>query len=268
VWSISEKFAVLAGAVALLLPVSTTFSTELDLQANVDGTLAGAYFTRDAAHTSGTSVVSPFLTVQHHGGCSTEQGYNTSGGLVLNTERPAWNRDLRLRDLQTFSIAGNNYYKFILEAIEAKDNGQKLISINNIRIYTSSVGSQTNANPDLLGTLRYAMNNPLKDASGNFIIDNWVKLDAADANGHRGGFGDLAVYIPTTNFAGASANDFVYFYNLNGVNYSMDNAAGAEEWWAATKPTSIPKAGNTLALLGTAIVGVFGVGTLLRRAAK
>jgi hypothetical protein len=263
------NIAALAAA-AILLPSYRLSATELDLQANTSGYLNGAYFTRDATHTSGTGVVNPFLTIERQGGGNTEEGYNTSGGLVLDTQRPTWNRNLQLNELQTFSIAGTYYYKFILDANEPGNN-KSLISIDNIRVYTSPVGSQTTANPDALGTLRYALNDPLKNSSGSYIIDNWVKLDAAVANGPGSGYGDMAAYIPTSAFAGVNATDYVYFYNLNGVHYGVDSnlasQAGFEEWWAVTGPsTNVPDAGGTLVLLGGGLLGLAAVGNRFRRA--
>jgi hypothetical protein len=112
-----------------------------------------------------------------------------------------------------------------------------------------------------LGTLRFALNDPLKNADGTYKIENWVKLESAtdgiaDQQGHNGGsgFSDLIVYIPVTDFAGASATDFVTFYNLNGVHFNVDvdgtaAEAGFEEWRAVVIPEP-----NTMALLSLALV--------------
>ena len=271
--------AVLAAATAIL-PSIGAFAGELDLSgAATSGSLAGdvggtAIFSEISTHPAGTGVFKPFLTINSHGNDPTESGYNTDGhtALYLNQQRPQWNNLLRVGDLAQINIGGINYYGFELDANEPsgseKDGSSKsLISIDNIRIYTSSTDNTgavqndqsklENASP--LGTLRFALNDPLQ-TGGAYNVHNWVKLDAttdgiADTQGHNGGsgFSDMIVYIPVTDFAGASPNDFLTFYNLNGVHFNLDVAgtateAGFEEWRAV-----VPEP-NTVALLSLGLV--------------
>ena len=110
-------------------------------------------------------------------------------------------------------------------------------------------------NTAALGTLRYAQN-PLFASANVFNTANTVKIDASRSEGGStsgSGSSDMIVYIPVDNFKGADANDFVYFYNLNGVNISAD--AGFEEWRALT----VPDGGSSLVLLGSALtaLGIF-----------
>jgi len=271
--------AVLAAATAIL-PSIGAFAGELDLSgAATSGSLAGdvggtAIFSEISTHPAGTGVFKPFLTINSHGNDPTESGYNTDGhtALYLNQQRPQWNNLLRVGDLAQINIGGINYYGFELDANEPsgskKDGSSKsLISIDNIRIYTSSTdntGAVQNdqsklENPSPLGTLRFALNDPLQ-TGGAYNVHNWVKLDAttdgiADTQGHNGGsgFSDMIVYIPVIDFAGASPNDFLTFYNLNGVHFNLDVAgtateAGFEEWRAV-----VPEP-NTVALLSLGLV--------------
>lgn len=124
------------------------------------------------------------------------------------------------------------------------------------------------------------MNDPLK--SGNlYNVDTWIKLDSAQENvdsgpnASNGGSGksDMIIYIPVSAFAGASASDYLWFYNLNGVHFSADYdpnnvnlgaEAGYEEWRAVVATSTVPDGGSTLALLG----GVFLVGGYLLRRTK
>src|SRR5437867_218980 len=200
-------------AAAVLLPTSGAMATQVDLTVDSSGTIGDANFVRADTIPAGTGVFQPFLTLQNS---PIEQGYNTSGADVLDTKRvPQWNHDIRKSDLAVV----NGFYVFELDANETgvgSDN--RLLSIDNIRIYTSSVGAQTTSNPDNLGTLRYSLNNPLKDANGNYIIDNWVKIDSSRFEfGSTSGSGssDMLVYIPTSYLKDAADSDFVYFYNLN-----------------------------------------------------
>jgi len=222
------------------------------------------------------------LTINSQGNDPTESGYNTDGhtALYLSQQRPEWNNLLRLGDLAQINIGGINYYAFELDANEPsgteKDGSAKsLISIDNIRIYTSSTdntGAVQNdqsklETPSPLGTLRFALNDPLQ-TGGAYNINNWVKLDAttngiADLQGHNGGsgFSDMIVYVPVTDFAGASATDFVSFYNLNGVHFATDaqgNAAqsGYEEWRAVVVVPEAPT--SVLVCVGAALAFLFG----------
>jgi len=243
-------------AAAVLLPTSGAMATQVDLTVDSSGTIGDANFVRADTLPAGTGVFKPFLTLQNS---PIEQGYNTSGADVLDTKRvPQWNHDLTKGDLAVV----DGYYVFELDANETGTGSiNRLLSVDNIRIYTSPIGAQTDPNPDNLGKLRYSLNDPIKDASGNYIIDNWVKLDASRFEfGSTSGSGssDMLVYIPAKYLDAAANSDYVYFYNLNGVHYTADpgtsSDAGFEEWRALT--SSVPDGGNTLALLGSAVTAL------------
>jgi hypothetical protein len=270
-------------ATTAILPLIGAFAGELDLSgAATSGSLVGdvggtALFSEFATHPAGTGVFDPFLTINSHGNDPIESGYNTDGhtALYLNQQRPEWNTLLRVGDLAQITINNVNYFAFELDSNEPngfeKDGSAKsLISIDNIRIYTSSTDNTGQVqndqskleNPSPLGTLRFALNDPLQ-VGGAYKIDNWVKLESAtdgiaDQQGHNGGsgFSDMIVYIPVTDFAGASPTDFVTFYNLNGAHFDADvkgNAAeaGFEEWRAVVGVIPEP---NTVALLSLGLV--------------
>ena len=270
-------------AAAAILPSIATFGVELDLSgAATSGSLVGdvggtAIFSETATHPAGTGVYDPFLTINSQGNDPIESGYNTDGhtALYLSQQRPEWNTLLRLGDLAIITIGGTAYYGFELDANEPNGthdgDAKSLISIDNIRIYTSSsdnTGAVANdesklEDPSPLGTLRFALNDPLKDGNGNYNVDNWVKLEAAtdgiaDLQGHNGGsgFSDMIVYIPVADFAGASPTDYVWFYNLNGVHFNADadgtaTEGGYEEWRAVLIPE-----GNPTVLLGSALIAL------------
>jgi hypothetical protein len=236
------KSALLAAIV--ILPSITAFATELDLSgSNTSGSLTGAVggtaiFSEFATHPAGTGVFDPFLTINSHGSTRIESGYNTDGhtALYLDQQRPEWNTLLKVSDLAKINIGGTDYYAFELDANEPsgteRDGSAKaLLSIDNIRIYTSSTDNTGAVQSDQsklesLGTLRFALNNPLKSGS-NYNITNWVKLDTtadgiADTQGHNGGsgFSDMIVYIPASDFP--NLNDYIFFYNLNGAHFQAD----------------------------------------------
>lgn len=284
----------LAAAVAIL-PCIGALANELDLSgAATSGSLTGdvggtALFSEIFNHPTGTGVFDPFLTLNSHGNDPIESGYNTDGhtALYLNQQRPEWNNLLRLGDLAQITVGNTAYYAFELDANEPngseKDgSAQSLISIDNIRIYTSSTdntGAVQNdesklENPSPLGTLRFALNDPLKNGNGTYKFNNWVKLEAAtdgiaDQQGHNGGsgFSDMVMYIPVSDFAGAQPTDYVWLYDLNGVHYNADAAgnaaqAGFEEWRAVTS-TAVPE-GDTVVLLSLGLI-ILGFAVARRR---
>ena len=189
-------------------------------------------------HPSGTGVFDPFLTLERNaaGGNSSgiESAYNTDGhsGLYLDQQRPEWNTYLKLSDLAVVDVGGAKYYAFELDANEP-GNTKSLISIDNIRIYTSASDNtalvQNNeGNLKSLGTLRWAMNDPLNPAGttqnpGNYNIDKWIKLDAnlsdvlSKANGGSG-FSDLIMYIPIGQLSPVSLKKIRVVHVLDGYD--------------------------------------------------
>jgi len=278
----------LCAVAGLVLFSIAAFGTELDLSGSAtSGSLTGALggtaiFSETSTHPAGTGVFDPFLTINSHGNNRTESGYNTDGhtALYLDQQRPEWNTLLKVSDLATIKIGSVNYYAFELDANEpsgterADGSPKSLLSIDNIRIYTSSTDN-TGAvqsdqskleSPSPLGTLRFALNDPLKSGS-NYNFTNWVKIDAttdgiADTQGHNGGsgFSDLIVYIPASDFP--NPNDYLFFYNLNGAHFQADVGgdaaeAGFEEWRAVDGPhTTTPDGGNTFVLLSSAVLAL------------
>jgi len=253
------------------------------LVADVGGTaifsLAG-----DETKPSGTGIFSPFLRLGTDGQGSLnnkniEQGYNTDGRIggqaPLDSKESPHTHSLQLQDLCQVTLNGSSYYVFELDAHEPDASTKKLLSIDNIRIYTAPEadgGDATTLNIDSLGTLRFALNNP------NFTDpnlpggepENWVKFDASHDYSTGSGQSDLYAYIPASAFTGALGTDYLYFYNLNGVHYKAENSTAAEgtfeEWRAlCAPPVDTPDSGGTLALLGA---GVAALGFYFRRSQK
>lgn len=274
-------------ALAAAIAAGSAKATEYDLSAagsqsfNVTGDVGGTAIVRDYfTQPTGTGVFEPFLTIDANGQTSTatktiEQGYNTDGfsGMYLDQLRPQWNERLTFGSLAPLSINGKTYFGFELDANEPGGN-KSVISVDNIRIYTSASDNTAAVKGDIsklnnLGTLRWALNDPLNNANGTFNITDWIKLDASQENVEAGnsnsnggsGKSDMIIYIPATAFAGAKATDYVWFYNLNGVHYTVDKdlaaQSGYEEWRAVV---SVPDGGSTAILLGAAFMGLAAVG--------
>jgi hypothetical protein len=216
---------------------------------------------------AGTGVFQPFLSYQRRG---TEEGVNTSQGgngqgFIDDKRVPQWTHDLHLNELGTITRNGVSYYAFELDANETgSGNPNRLLSIDDIRIYTSSSSPFNSINNDnqlhaalandTLGTLRYAQN------ATPGTTANWVLIDASrrtEGSTSGSGSSDMLVLVPTSLFASAGANDFVTFYTINGVHDTAGDDgsdAGFEEWRALVGAPAVPDGGSTLLLLGSALI--------------
>jgi len=280
---IQRRILPILAVAAGLLPASNVFGTEINLVTGTTingvaattfgsfatGTSAGGQNTRyELIDTipAGTGVFQPFLSYQRRG---TEEGVNTSQGgsgqgFIDDKRVPQWTHDLHLNELGTITRGGVSYYAFELDANETGvGNPNRLLSIDDIRIYTSSSSPfnsiandnqlHTAINGDTLGTLRYAQNEP--NGTANFVLIDASRRTEGSTSGS--GSSDMLVLVPQSLFAGAGANDFVTFYTINGVHDEAGDDgsdAGFEEWRALTGPAAVPDGGSTLLLLGSALI--------------
>jgi hypothetical protein len=121
-----------------------------------------------------------------------------------------------------------------LSYVNEPGGGKSLISLDQLQLYTSGVGSQTTSNVSSLGTLRYTF------GSGDSVI-----LDAS--RNHGSGSGDMYAYIPTSDFAGSKTNDFVYLYAHFG---NTDASQGGFEEWALVNAAPIPEMNALFPIIG------------------
>ena len=138
------------------------------------------------------------------------------------------------------TLGQTQYYAFGLDINESNADARQLLSLDEVRIFTSSVAGQTSTDLNSLGTIRYR----LDSHSGIPNSDHRVVLDSS--NTHGSGQSDMTMLVPVSRFSGASPNDYVVLYSQFGLNNS--STAGFEEWSAA-----VPEPGTAgLALLGAA----------------
>lgn len=223
-------------------------ATVVDLtSAGSSGSANGALYIQVPDQSTGTGVIDPFLRIQANG---TEQGYNTDAGTPFDTKAGIWTHNLLMSDLVTETIGGVSYFEFLLDVNQTSAN--PLLSLNNIQIFTSASAPGTSTDLTTLGTLRF--NNDV-GADGDTTVELNYGLNPGS------GAGDMYLYVPTSFFAGASANDYVIFYSAFGTGNGSND--GFEEWALVTDgSTTVPDGGTTVGLLG---MGMLGLGLLARR---
>ena len=189
------------------------------------GTIDGAIFSQCDAQPTGTGFIDSFVRLQAKGaGAQAQEGFNTDARPLQFDENksPQFTRSLRLSDVPEVEINGVRFREFLLD-INQKAS-QPLLSLDGLRIYLGAAGNLTGLNKStgqLAGlTAVFDM-----DASG----DHWVKLNSRLNQGS--GKGDMVLLVPSSSFAGAGADAFVYLYSRFGDNL-MPNA-GFEEWAVA-----------------------------------
>lgn len=244
-----------------LLASSPAPATIVDLTSGPgsEGTINGGLFVFGDMG-GGTGLIKPFVRIQKSG---TEQGYNTSNSMVPFDEKSGrWTHDLRLNEIPIITIEGVDFFEFVLDTNESGGGGKQFISLDDIKIYTSTIGSQNTTNIDSLGIKRYDM-----DA----FEDSHIRLDSSINSGS--GQTDMTAFIPVAMFAGASPTDFVYFYSHFGGLGAISRrekygtSGGFEEWALQIDENSvfIPSPGATALALLSLIIG--GGGRRRRRGA-
>src|SRR2546423_5362705 len=197
---IKRNFAAALVAAGMFAIAGVAQATVLNLGSNGSGTVNGALFQTNNDHPTGTGVFNPFLTIQNS---PWEQGYNSGSDQNFDTKRvPQWNHEIQFSQLRATSINGTDYFGFVVDVNEP--NGSKAgISLDGLKIFTSStLQSNTSTNSQgffngSLGTQRFDLGN------------NTLKYTDAQ---HGSGSGDINIFIPVSDFAGASPNDYVYMY--------------------------------------------------------
>jgi hypothetical protein len=201
-------------------------ATIVDLTTQTSGMINGATFEQFGQHPAGTGVIQSFVRIQATG---TEQGYNTSGRPVPFDEKtdPNFTRDLPLADVPIRNFGGINYYEFLLDANEPIGMGNSTISLDQVKIFTTTTPNQNTTNVGSLGQLRYDM-----DGAG----DSWVIID--DVLNAGSGETDMRMLVPVSDFTGAGPNDLVILYSQFGTHDPSGD--GFEEWAVQTTTNIIP----------------------------
>ncbi|MBC2665277.1 hypothetical protein H7F51_07080 [Novosphingobium flavum] len=181
--------------------------------------LGGALFlTQPAEGSSGTGLIQAFVRLQASG---TEDGYNTSGRPIdgdyeLNTSL-SFTHNLKITDIPTLEINGTLYYEFRLDINQT--NNSPLISLDQLKIYTSTTGSLTAeiTDPAFTGATTPIYN---LDTGTNKSVLLDYSLQAGS------GKSDLFVYVPVASFGTTTNNTVVYLYSSFGEIGAIDASDG------------------------------------------
>ena len=229
-------------------------ATVVDLTTADSGSIRGALFYETSTQPTGTGYIDPFLREQTSGSGGIEQGYNTSGGTPFDDKAGIFTHDITLADLNSTvtTINGTQYYTILLDVNEPTGS-KSLISLDSLILYTSTQCSLTTTDISQLGIVRYSL-----DSNGQ---DNTVLIDAS--RNHGSGSGDVYIYIPVANFAGASPTDCVYLYAQFGGADSSDG--GFEEFALVRNLTPVPEMNALFPIVGL-LAAVLSTRFLRRRA--
>jgi hypothetical protein len=258
-----KNLAVLTAFGAVLTVVTPTSSqaSELDLTGagsctgsacdgsfTEGGTLfwdfAGALWSTTEIQPTGSGYIDSFVRIQDAGPSPENlvvDGHNTDGEL-LNDEKPGptFTHAVETDDLQTVTIAGEEYYQFLLDINQT--GSDPILSLSGLQFCQSNKGNLSfedtcaGHDGDSPGTgdstLKYDLDGSL---AGTPVHDQYtdpvnnVLLDYSKNSGS--GSGDLFVYIPKSVLPTAGiSNKYLYLWSQFGLPAPDGNNDGYEEW--------------------------------------
>ena len=229
--------------------VTAQATTIIDLTSpGSEGTANGALYVWTDFQATGTGVIDTFVRVQNNG---TELGYNHGLGhnVPWDTKAGIHTHDIQYQDLVTASIAGVDYFQFLLDVNESSGHDNEFISLDNVQIFVRD--TPIDSADESLSHLGTQVFNSDVGANG----DTSVSLDYSTNSGS--GSGDMFLYVPVSLFAGTAPEDYIYFYSQFGTLLPTD--AGFEEWGLLQSETGgpenpvVPEPG-TMILLGTGLM--------------
>lgn len=267
--------AVLLAAVVALLGASSANAAfpPIDLTtagttvtSSVDGTI---WTNENLIQSSGTGVIEPFLRWQAN---NTETGMNTDAQTPpYDTKAGIWTHSITYGQLGIVTISGIDYYVFTLDINEPNQDAA-FLTLNELRIY--SVDASAGGSLADEGAVQAAAGSTLQyNLDGT--SDQTIYTDYRVSN-TGSGESDVDFYIPTSFFAGVTADDYLYMVvnsGLAGDSTGLDSADGFEEiraFFGTTTTTSTTSTSSstssttsstspepgTIALFGMGLIGL------------
>ena len=224
-----------AAPTAQAAPISLSCETGCSLDP-----FGAALWSTDFVHPSGTGVFKPFLRLHALGGKTFEEGHSTDAASqdFLNDEMGGiWTHAIEVSSLLPVTIGGADYFVFSLDTGEPKVAKKSPISLDRLKLCSSSSPTLTKAGDCPTTPYHYDL-----DAG----LDREVLLDYRLA-GSGQGRSDLVVFVPA--FTG---DRYLYLYSMLGGKGGAYEADGTFSEWRALSGTSVPEP-MTLLLLGPGI---------------
>jgi uncharacterized protein (TIGR03382 family) len=275
--------AAIAGAVGMahaLPTLNLTDSTYNNVASQSSGTITNTFgsatFSRDGTQPAGTGVFNPFLRLDCQGNGCDEQGYNTNASQVLDNKSPVnWTHDVKFSDLQTISISNIEYYQFKLD-INEPGNDKSLLSLDGLKLFSTSVTSQSSTAVDSKGDAKGIVGTLLWDMDAGVLnenpaVDRSVLLDATLSGGPGSGIADMVMLVGKSQIDAlrGAGEDYLILWSRFGLEQGAkaDNLdpteadAGFEEWSFAAKDGVVtnPPSGNEAPTPGTAALAVLAL---------
>ncbi|MGQ0652141.1 MAG: hypothetical protein ACT4P4_07740 [Betaproteobacteria bacterium] len=200
----------------------------------------------------GTGVFQPFLRIREQANGNAdgvEAGFNTdaTGRHLDNHDRGAtnWNHSIKLSDLPLVTVcdgggsSGSNcrqYYEFLLDINEQATSSNAGLSLDEFKVYVAGAGnlSATSASGGCAadgtngGSFRLCNATEVYDMDQVPGGDASILMDYRNYSGSGNGL-DLQALVPVANFAGATADSFIYLYSKFGATGTKcQSPAGAD----------------------------------------
>jgi hypothetical protein len=224
------------------------------------GQINGAIFRQglasDPVKSSGSGTFRDLYNLQNNGA---ESGYNRNG--VGDASVPGgFNPFITVGSLVADS--SGSYYIFALDINEQNNANGRWLVLDDLRLYVGSATDPvTLPEPTPPGTMVWGMNE-----GGS----RQVLLDYGYGSGGSGSM-DLWVFVPVSEFAGYSSNQYVYLYSSFGSLAVTDAVgsrdwgagAGSEQWSLPSTPVpvqtiAVPEPSALAFAAGALVVGAFG----------
>jgi hypothetical protein len=266
----------LSGALALSLTTAQAV-TQIDLRTEIFNNIGSAVYLFDnTLHPSGTGVFGAdsggvFSTIQGPANDGFQQGYNTSTpDIMQNARTSTWNHEIQVSDLTKVTVSDIEYVTFLLDINEPADPKQSLITLDDVKIFTSSGMIAAATLTDLIGAgnLRYSMD------VGETDLNTFVLLDFNRVRGGSGS-GDMTLFVEASlfDFEPSDLNDYVYLYSrfggddASGLVGDVNTLAnsGFEEWTVGTGAIGDDSGPNEFPEPSTGMLGALGLMMILRR---